>query len=50
MRQPPGSRRPAAFDQLRRNSTSRPVLLSADNARAAATLAYYNEMQDSAIR
>ena len=38
------------FDQLRRNGARRPVLLSADNVRAAAKLAYYNEVQDSAVR
>ena len=39
-----------AFDQLRRNDTRRPVLLRADNVRAAARLAYYNAVQDSAVR
>ncbi len=38
------------FDQLRRNYIRRPILLTADNVRAAARLAYYNEVQDSAVR
>ena len=38
------------FDQLRRNYIRRPILLNADNVRFAATLAYYNEVQDSAVR
>ena len=37
-------------DQLRRNDARRPVLLSADNVRFAAKLAYYNAVQDSAVR
>ena len=31
-------------------TTRRPVLLSADDVRFAARLAYYNEVQDSAVR
>jgi hypothetical protein len=34
------------FERVRGNRT-KPVLMSADNARARATLAYYNEVHDS---
>jgi hypothetical protein len=36
-----------AFDRLRRNRSRLPLALTADTARAQATLTYYNEVHDS---
>jgi hypothetical protein len=35
------------FDRVRANQPKREALMNADNARARATLAYYNEVHDS---
>jgi hypothetical protein len=36
-----------AFDRLRETRSRLPVLMTSDNARASATLTYYNDVHDS---